>query len=85
MTLVDRREFTTRLYQLDRPLCGSYAAIDSFLIFVAFEGAARFTTDAGDELVMRAGETVLFPATTQRIVITPESSQPFGCLETFIR
>lgn len=85
VTLIDRPEFTTRLYQLNRPLRADYADIDSFVIFVAFEGAARLIDASGHVVRLCAGESVLFPASNDAVEILPEDSRPFGCLETFIR
>lgn len=79
--LVECPQFTTCLYQLDRPFTADYAAIDSFVILIAYEGAAKLTYDEG-ELSLCAGDCVLFPATTQSVTITPEA-EGFKALETF--
>lgn len=85
VTLIDRPEFTTRLYQLDRPLRADYSAIDSFVIFVAFEGSARLIDGDGNAVSLRAGESVLFPASNGTVDLMPGDAHPFGCLECFIR
>lgn len=80
--LLSDPHFTTRLYELDRPLTADYADLDSFVILIAFSGSARLTYDEGS-LTLRAGETVLFPATTQHVTMTPEPGEPFKALETY--
>lgn len=79
--LVDCPQFTTRLYELTAPLKADYTDIDSFVILIAFEGAATLRYAEG-ELTLRAGESVLFPATTEGVEIVPEAGG-FKALETF--
>lgn len=79
--LVDCPQFTTRLYKLTAPLKADYTDIDSFVILIAFEGAATLRYAEG-ELTLRAGESVLFPATTEGVEIVPEAGG-FKALETF--
>lgn len=79
--LVDCPQFTTRLYELTASLKADYTDIDSFVILIAFEGAATLRYAEG-ELTLRAGESVLFPATTEGVEIVPEAGG-FKALETF--
>lgn len=79
--LVDCPQFTTRLYELTAPLKADYTDIDSFVILIAFEGAATLRYTEG-ELTLRAGESVLFPATTEGVEIVPAAGG-FKALETF--
>lgn len=79
--LVDCPQFTTRLYELTAPLKADYTDIDSFVILIAFEGAATLRYAEG-ELTLRAGESVLFPATTEGVEIVPATGG-FKALETF--
>lgn len=79
--LVDCPQFTTRLYELTAPLKADYTDIDSFVILIAFEGAATLRYAEG-ELTLRAGESVLFPATTEGVEIVPAAGG-FKALETF--
>lgn len=81
--LVDCPQFTTRLIQLDAPLTSSYADIDSFVIVIAYKGAATLAYDEG-ELHLQAGESVLLPATNRSITFKPEAGG-FEALETFCR
>lgn len=79
--LVNCPQFTTRLYSLTESVKADYSAIDSFVILIAFEGSATIRYDEG-ELMLKAGQSVLFPATTQGIEIKP-LDQEFKALETF--
>lgn len=81
--LEQRKEFTTSLQRLTQPLRTDYSAVDSFLIFVAFEGEATLLDNEGNTSTLRAGQTVLLPATTQWVEIQPTCS-PFACIETYV-
>lgn len=81
--LVDCEQFTTRLYELNAPVKADYTDIDSFVILIAFEGAATLRYAEG-ELTLKAGESVLFPATTEGVEIVPADSG-FKALETFCK
>lgn len=78
--LVKCPEFEVCLYDLTRPYTLSVAALDSFVILVAYAGCARLVYDEGEEQ-LSAGETILFPANTRDIEIIPET-EAFRCLET---
>ena len=58
-----------------------YAAIDSFVIVIAYRGAATLRYDGGS-VSLREGESVLFPATNNHIEFCPEEGG-FEALETF--
>lgn len=79
--LVECPQFTTRLYVADEPVKADYSKIDSFVILIAFEGEATLRYDEG-ELTLKAGQSVLFPATTQGVEIVPAAGG-FKALETF--
>ena len=72
--------FTTAVYDLDQPLQLDYSALDSFVILVGLSGAAIVTEPDGSHFVLRAGETVLLPATTEKLQIEGN----FKFLETFV-
>ena len=65
-------EFTTALYKIDAPYRIDYRNLDSFAILIAFEGEAQLTDDEGNTTLLRAGETLLYPATTQYVDVVPE-------------
>lgn len=79
--LVECPHFSVRLYDLTAPVEADYTALDSFVILVAFSGEARLQYDEG-ELTLREGQTVLFPATTQHVKMTPAPGG-FKALEAF--
>jgi len=80
--LVQCPYFTTDLYDLDTRLENDYSRHDSFVIYIILEGDATLRDDKGNELPIHQGQTILLPATTQRVEITPASS--IKILETFI-
>ena len=60
-----------------------YSELDSFVIFICIEGGCKLRDNEGNVLTMHAGETVLLPATTQDITITPEEGG-VKILETYV-
>lgn len=80
--LVKCRHFTTSVYDLTEPMTVDYSELNSFVIYICMEGSCKVTDNEGNELQLRAGESVLFPATAQTIDIAPEGSVKF--LETYV-
>lgn len=78
--LVDCAYFTTAVYDLDEPMRIDYSELDSFVILIGLKGKCTVTDDEGGQTTLRAGETVLFPATTQSILIEGE----IKLLETYV-
>jgi phosphomannose isomerase type I len=76
-------EFTTALYRIDTAYRIDYHLLDSFVILIAFEGAARLTDNENNTTLLRAGETLLYPATTQFVDVVP-LEPTFSCIETFV-
>lgn len=71
--------FTTSVYDLDEPMLLDYSEVDSFVVLIALSGECTLST--GDaETQLRAGETVLLPATTQTLSV----SGTVKFLETFV-
>ena len=71
--------FTTSVYDLDEPMLLDYSELDSFVGLIALSGECTLST--GDaETQLRAGETVLLPATTQTLNV----SGTVKFLETFV-
>lgn len=79
--LVHCKEFTVNLYDLTSSFRIDHYQLDSFVIYVAYEGKALFHTDE-ETILLQAGETILFPATTAFVNIEPQSTC-FKALETF--
>lgn len=77
--LVQCTHFTTSVYDLDEPMLLDYSELDSFVVLIALSGECTLST--GDaETQLRAGETVLLPATTQTLNV----SGTVKFLETFV-
>ena len=77
--LVDCPYFTTDLYRVEHPLGIPLRDLDSFLIVLCLEGNGTLE-DGGFRTGLRAGETVLVPATSQGLHLTP--STPMKLLTT---
>ena len=72
--------FTTAVYDLDEPMTLDYSDLDSFVILIGVGGEASITDDEGQTKTLRAGDTLLLPATTKEVKVV-------GCvkfLETFV-
>lgn len=74
--------FTTSVYDMTEEITCDYSELDSFVIFICVEGSCRLTDNENNEIALRAGETVLLPATTQNITIVPD--QHVKLLETYV-
>ncbi|MBM6720792.1 class I mannose-6-phosphate isomerase [Bacteroides gallinaceum] len=74
--------FTTTVYDLTEPMEMDYSELDSFVIYICMEGACSVTDNEGNQLSLQAGESVLFPATTQKLSVEPEGQVKF--LETYV-
>lgn len=71
--------FATAVYDLNQPMTLDYRWLDSFVILMGLKGSATLTTD-GQPYSLRAGETILVPATAKEIKV--EGTIKF--LETYI-
>lgn len=74
--------FTTSVYHLSRPMTVDYSELDSFVIYICMEGSCTIKDDRGNSVGMQAGESVLFPATTGNLEVTPDGEVKF--LETYV-
>ena len=82
--MVQCPQFTTRLIRTEQTMQVDYAAIDSFVILIAYEGEAKLTDAAGNEVLLQAGESLLLPASNSALTIEPQGITRFSCVETFI-
>lgn len=80
--LIDCEYFNTALYDLTELLTINYEGLDSFIIYVCVEGSATVIDENRNEVKMKAGETVLIPATLTDITIVPDNQVKF--LETYV-
>jgi mannose-6-phosphate isomerase len=64
-------------------MTADYSELDSFVIYICLEGSANICNEEGEETTIKAGETILIPASTQEAYIKPgENGVKF--LETYV-
>ncbi len=78
-TVVECPYFTTSVYDLTEPMLLDYSDLDTFVILIGVKGGGTLTAD-GQTVSLRAGETVLIPATVSEVRV--EGAVRF--LETFV-
>lgn len=74
--------FTTSVYDMTEEITCDYSELDSFVIFICTDGSCKITDDSKNELTLCAGETILLPASTQEVTITPDGRVKL--LETYV-
>lgn len=77
--LIECPYFNTAIYDLTEPMTMDYSELDSFVILIGLKGEGTFTID-GEQVMLRAGETILIPATAKEI--RTEGTVKF--LETYV-
>lgn len=80
--LVSCKYFTTNLLELDKPLSRDFASLDSFVVYICMEGSFRLEDNKGNEVEVHQGQTVLVPADTTSVALTPTPSTKL--METYI-
>ncbi len=83
VNIVRNDYFTTNLITFDRVIQRDYAALDSFVVYICAEGVCTLNSD-DNVMTIKAGETVMLPATTTDITLKPLVSQPVKMLETYV-
>lgn len=78
--LVESLQFCTAVYDLDEPMTIDYSDLDSFVIFICVSGEGTIIDNEGNETSLRAGETILIPATTKTVNV----SGTIKFLETYV-
>ena len=78
--LVQCPYFTTAVYDLDEPMTLDYSELDSFVILIGLSGSATITDEEGNQTSLKAGETLLVPATAQELKV----EGTVKCLETYV-
>ena len=73
------KHFTTSVYDLNEPMQLDYSELDSFVVLMALSGKCMLSTNE-QNIELRAGETVLLPATIQTVNVSGEVK----FLETFV-
>lgn len=74
--------FTTSVYEMNQSQSVDYSSLDSFVVWIAFEGSAVLTDNDGNSTHLRAGESVLIPAIASEINVSVESGT-FKFIETY--
>lgn len=72
--LVSCPYFTTSLLDLTEERTLDLTTLDSFLVVICIEGAGTLLDESGTPVPVHQGETVLVPASTKNLRITPENS-----------
>ncbi len=74
--------FTTSLYDMTETISCDYSELDSFVVLICLEGSCKIVDNESNEVQLQAGETILLPASTLNITITPEDTAKL--LETYV-
>jgi mannose-6-phosphate isomerase len=80
ISLVQCPYFNTAVYDLNEPMTLDYSELDSFVILIGLKGEATITDNEGNQVSLRAGESMLVPATTQTLKVDGE----LKFLETYV-
>ena len=75
--------FTTSVYDLTEEVTCDYADLDSFVIYICVEGSCKLIDNEGNEVSLKAGESILYPALTEEITVIP-SDGGVKFLETYV-
>ena len=70
-TLISCPYFVTNLLDFDKVLIKNYTGLDSFVIYICTDGAARMNYNDGN-MELRKGESVLIPAILEKIQLFPD-------------
>ena len=80
--LADCKYFTTNLIDLDTIMVRDFSQLDSFVVYICREGRATLRDNKGNEILVHQGQTVLIPADTDVVTISPVPGAKF--METYI-
>ena len=83
VSLASCKYFTTNLLELDNELNRDFASLDSFVVYICMEGACELLDDKGNKISLKQGQTVLVPADTQKVTLSPVGNG-VKLLETYI-
>lgn len=82
VNVADCQYFTTNIIKFDKPVTKDYNFIDSFVIYICTKGKVEILAENGRE-TMKAGETILIPASLKELEIVPEGESEL--LEVYIK
>lgn len=74
--------FTTNLLELDKPMTRDFTSLDSFIVYICMEGNVTIEDQNGYKTSVHQGETVLVPANTTTVTLTPSPATKL--METYI-
>ncbi len=80
VSLVQCPYFNTIVYDINEPVTIDVSALDSFVITIVVKGQGTITDDEGNAMSVKAGDSLLFPATTTSL--KAEGEMKF--LETYV-
>lgn len=80
--LVSTPYFNTAVYDLTEPMELDYSDLDTFVILIGLEGSSRLTAPNGFSTSLRAGDSILLPASLPGVNIQPDKKVKF--LETYV-
>lgn len=80
VSLVQCPYFKTFVYDINKPLTIDISALDSFIITIVVKGQGKITDNEGNAIEVKAGDSLLFPATTTSL--KAEGEMKF--LETYV-
>lgn len=80
ISLVQCPYFNTAVYDLTEPMTIDYTELDSFVILIGIKGEGTITDNEGNQTTLKAGESLLVPATTNTLKV--EGTLKF--LETYV-
>lgn len=75
--------FTTSVYDMTEEISCDYSELDSFVIFICMEGSCTLRDNEDNVIEIQAGETILLPATTQTVTLTP-NKEGVKLMETYV-
>ena len=74
--------FTTNLLDIDTIMVRDFSYLDSFVVYICMEGKASIRDNKGNVIYIHQGQTVLIPADTDVVTISPVPGAKF--METYI-
>ncbi|MDR2473650.1 MAG: class I mannose-6-phosphate isomerase [Tannerella sp.] len=63
--------FTVNMLEISKPYANNMTTLDTFIIYICIQGGAVISDNNGNETTLRQGQTVLVPASTASVIITP--------------
>ncbi len=80
--LESTRYFTTVLLKLTKNIFRDFSKIDSFVIYVCFEGSCKITDEHENTVEVKQGESIIIPAIIKTVSIQPQIK--VRLLETYV-